>query len=135
VSSSELEEFRPTLPEQAYKRAKHVVGENERVAHAVSYLAHNNMEAFGKLMFQSHQSSIDYFENSCEELNLLVQLASQQAGCLGSRLSGGGFGGATINLVRKEAADAFKNEVGQAYQALTKLNPVIIETPACSGAH
>jgi galactokinase len=110
------------------------VGENGRVAHAVSYLAEGNVEAFGKLMFQSHQSSVDYFENSCEELDILVDLAKKQQGCLGSRLSGGGFGGATINLVRKEAAEKFKNGIGTAYQAATRLSPVILETPACDGA-
>lgn len=134
VHNAELEAARPGLPEKAYKRAKHVVGENERVAHAVSYLANGNVEAFGKLMFQSHESSIEYFENSCEELDILVDLAKKQPGCLGSRLSGGGFGGATINLVRKEAAEKFKNEISSAYQAATKLTPVILETPACDGA-
>ncbi len=134
VNEAELEAARPGLPENAYKRAKHIVGENGRVAHAVSYLAEGNVEAFGKLMFQSHQSSVDYFENSCEELDILVDLAKKQQGCLGSRLSGGGFGGATINLVRKEAAEKFKNGIGTAYQAATRLSPVILETPACDGA-
>jgi galactokinase len=134
VNNAELESARSGLPEKTYMRARHVVGENERVAHAVSYLANGNVEAFGKLMFQSHRSSVDYFENSCEELDILVDLAGKQPGCLGSRLSGGGFGGATINLVRKEAAERFKNEIGSTYQATTKLTPVILETPACDGA-
>lgn len=134
VSSAELEEAKSRLPEQAYKRALHVVGESERVAHAVSYLANHNMEAFGKLMFQSHDSSVAYFENSCEELDILIDLAKAEPGCLGARLSGGGFGGATINLVRKDSVEAFKDTMARAYEAKTNIKPLILETPACDGA-
>lgn len=134
VSLAELEEARTTLSNKAYLRAKHVVGENERVMRAADFLSKGDMLAFGALMFQSHQSSIDNFENSCGELDILVNLAKEQTGCLGSRLSGGGFGGATINLVRKESAEAFKNEVGSRYKKLTQLDPLILETAACNGA-
>jgi galactokinase len=134
VSGAELEAAKATLPDKAYRRAKHVVGENERVAQAVPYMEEGKMSGLGRLMFESHQSSVENFENSCEELDILVDLAKKQEGCLGARLSGGGFGGATINLVRKESAERFKNEVGAAYQAKTKLVPVILETSACDGA-
>ncbi|NJK92194.1 MAG: hypothetical protein HC904_10405 [Blastochloris sp.] len=92
------------------------------------------MEAMGRLMFQSHESSVSYFENSCPELDILVRLASQQEGCLGARLSGGGFGGATINLVRSEAAESFKQKVARAYEAATGIQALVLETPACDGA-
>lgn len=134
VTPGELEARRGELKEQVYHRAAHIVGENARVATAVSCLAQGNMEGFGKLMFESHRSSIDHFANSCEELDFLVETARGIDGCLGARLSGGGFGGATINMVTKAEAAAFRKAVGEAYRHHYGNNPLILVTPACDGA-
>ncbi|MDE1170056.1 MAG: galactokinase [Verrucomicrobium sp.] len=88
------------------RRARHVVTENERVAAAVGLLRRGDAEGFGALMFASHLSSRDDFENSCPELDLLVEAARAVPGCLGARLSGGGFGGATINLIQAGREEA-----------------------------
>lgn len=134
VSLQALEEARSYLPVINYKRARHVVGEIERVQQAVDALQNGDMETLGELMFQSHQSSIDCFENSCPELDLLVELARMQQGCLGARLSGGGFGGATINLVKRDAVERFKQGLSAEYHKATGIKPLILETRPCDGA-
>ena len=101
LSMAQLISARNRLPDVLYRRALHVVGENERVLAGVEALRRNDFAAFGKLMFLSHESSRVHFENSCPELDQLVEAARQTPGVFGARLSGGGFGGATINLVAK----------------------------------
>lgn len=134
VTRSELEKMRHSLPETVFHRALHIVGENERVTHAVGFLAYGDMEALGRLMFQSHQSSRTNFENSCRELDILVELAQMHPACLGARLSGGGFGGATINLIRREQAENFKEAIRESYLSYSGIVPLVLETEACDGA-
>jgi galactokinase len=134
VSTAELEENRARLPETVWKRARHVTGENERVAQAVGFLAAGRMDALGRLMFESHESSVRFFENSCAELDFLVETARQIPGCLGARLSGGGFGGATINLVEANAVEAFATRIREAYQSKYGIEPLVLATEACAGA-
>src|SRR6185436_19273238 len=87
--------------------ARHVVGEIQRVVAGARALREGDLEQFGQYLFQSHASSRDLFLNSCPELDQLVELARLHRGCLGARLTGGGFGGATLNLVRHDDVDAF----------------------------
>jgi galactokinase len=134
LTGGELEARAGELPLRALMRARHVVGENERVAHAVSCLAQNNLEAFGKLMFASHDSSVRNFENSCEELDFLVAFGQSHDACLGARLSGGGFGGATIQLVKPGSAAAYGEALSRAYEAKYGQKPLVLETTACDGA-
>lgn len=134
VTPGELEERRAELPERIYHRAAHVVGETARVATAVSCLARQNLEGFGRLMFESHASSRRHFENSCAELDFLVDVAKESEECLGARLSGGGFGGATINLVRAGKAEHFASGIAEAYEAKFGTTPLTIVTPAADGA-
>lgn len=108
------------MPEMAKRRARHVVGENERVLLAIDALRSGRAEALGPLMSASHRSSIENFENSTPELDLLVSLASAQSGCLGARLTGGGFGGAIVALVEIGAAESVRVAVETAYAAQTK---------------
>jgi galactokinase len=89
------------IADRIYRRALHITGENERVLEGSAALRKGQLARFGELMFASHESSIHNFENSCPELDLLVATARKTPGVLGARLSGGGFGGATINLVEK----------------------------------
>jgi len=93
------------LADRIYHRALHITGENERVLEGSSTLRKGNIARFGELMFESHQSSIHNFENSVPELDRLVEAARKTPGVYGARLSGGGFGGATINLVEKGRED------------------------------
>ena len=97
-------------------RAKHAVYENQRTIKAVKALKENNLEEFGKLMNASHVSLRDDYEVSCDEIDVLVDAAWQVEGVIGSRITGGGFGGCTVSLVKDEAIEAFKDKVGKAYE-------------------
>lgn len=113
VSSAELESHSAALDPVAAKRAAHVIGENERVRAGRERLVSGDLLSFGRLMFESHESSRSKFENSCRELDLLVDAARGIRGVMGARLSGGGFGGSVVALVHPREADA----IGQALSA------------------
>ena len=98
------------------KRAKHAVYENQRTIRAVEALKNNDVELFGKLMNASHQSLRDDYEVSCEEIDILVDLAQAMPGVLGSRITGGGVGGCTVSIVKNDTVDRFVEEIGKAYQ-------------------
>lgn len=98
------------------KRAKHAVYENQRTIRAVEALKENDLKLFGELMNASHVSLRDDYEVSCEEIDVLVEEAWKIDGVIGSRITGGGFGGCTVSIVRDEAVDSFKEKVGAAYQ-------------------
>ncbi len=98
------------------KRAKHAVYENQRAVKAVKALADNDVESFGKLMNASHVSLRDDYEVSCEEIDILVDLAWSMDGVIGSRITGGGFGGCTVSIVKNEAVDAFVETIGTKYE-------------------
>ena len=97
------------------KRAKHAVAENQRTIEAVAALRANDITRFGELMNQSHISLRDDYEVSCEEIDILVDLAWNIPGVIGSRITGGGFGGCTVSIVKDEAIDTFIETIGQAY--------------------
>ena len=119
VSTGQLEAARGTLDPLVYRRAAHIVGENERVLKGIEYLRQNNGQAFGELMFASHESSRLNFENSTPELDVLVELAREEKGVLGSRLTGGGFGGATISLVESGRIEEIARHLEKNYSART----------------
>ena len=119
VSSGLLEKNKDMIDAVDYRRAQHIVEENERVKMAVDFLKKGDMEGFGKLLFASHESSKNNFENSCPELDALVEIARTLPGCLGARLSGGGFGGITIHLVKEEAAEEYCKRIRTAYKMMT----------------
>ena len=129
VSSAMLEECKSILDHTDYLRAKHVVGEDERVMKGVELLEAGKVEEFGALWFQSHESSRDCFENSCPELDVLVELTHTIPGCVGARLSGGGFGGISIHLVRESEAQNYCERLAAAYKLKTGKT---IETVICS---
>lgn len=97
------------------RRARHAVYENQRTIQAVAALKANNIEEFGRLMNASHQSLRDDYEVSCREIDILVELAGTIPGVLGSRITGGGFGGCTVSIVKNDSVDTFIQEVGDRY--------------------
>ena len=119
VSAAQLEAARPSLEPLVFRRAAHIVGEDERVFAGIEYLRAGDGRAFGALMFASHESSRVCFENSTPELDLLVELAHEEPGVLGSRLTGGGFGGATVSLVERDRAEAIARALERKYSART----------------
>ena len=119
VDHAMLKKHRSKLDITDYRRALHVVGENERVMAGGEYLRKGDVKAFGELLFQSHESSRMNFENSCPELDALVEIARSLPECLGARLSGGGFGGITIHLIRLADAESYRKRLESAYRAMT----------------
>lgn len=119
ITPGTLEAGRGRLTPHQYECALHVVGETDRVARGAAMLRGADFKGFGGLLFQSHASSRDNFHNSCPELDRLVELAGQDPACVGARLTGGGFGGATLNLVQRGAAEAFRQRIAAGYQAKT----------------
>ena len=101
------------------RRAKHAVYENQRTIRAVEALKNQNLQLFGELMNASHVSLRDDYQVSCEEIDVLVEEAWKIDGVIGSRITGGGFGGCTVSIVRDEAVETFKEKVGAAYQERT----------------
>lgn len=99
------------------KRALHAVAENRRTIDAVAALRNGDITKFGQLMNQSHLSLRDDYEVSCEEIDILVDLAWAIPGVIGSRITGGGFGGCTVSIVKNDAVDQFIQSIGDAYEA------------------
>lgn len=119
IEPRQLTAQKTRLSPREYECAYHVVGENQRVVFGDRALRADDFEQFGQFMFQSHESSRDFFKNSCPELDLLVDLARRHPACIGARLSGGGFGGATINLVRLPQLKEFQEAMASAYEQKT----------------
>lgn len=117
VSWAEWESLKDSMPARVASRSAHPIGEDERVAGGSELLAKGDVAAFGKLMFDSHESSRVYFENSCEELDFLVDTAKTTDGVLGARLSGGGFGGSVVMLVKRGAIGAAAESIAKTYFA------------------
>ncbi len=130
----QLEQHRSELPEVVYRRCRHVISENTRVLQAASALEERDLDRFGHLMGESHRSLRDDYEVSCRELDVMVDLAAKQEGVFGARMTGGGFGGCTINLVKSEAVADFQNSVSRAYEQATGLKPQIFVSSAAAGA-
>lgn len=133
VSWEEFESCKEKIDAGAAKRAAHIVGEITRVEKGVELLSNNGISAFGELLFESHLSSIDNFENSCPELDIVVD-AARNAGALGARLSGGGFGGSAIVMVRAAGAKAIGEKITTLCQA-KGIDPEVIEVTPSAGAH
>jgi galactokinase len=134
VSIADLERFGSELPEVLYRRCRHVIAENDRVLRAATALRAGELSMFGKLMAQSHQSLRDDYEVSCRELDLMVEFANEVGGCVGARMTGGGFGGATINLVISEAVEEFTAKFSERYADATNIQPEIYVCSAADAA-
>jgi galactokinase len=134
VSIEEFNRFADQLPEEVYKRARHVVDEIARSSQAEALLEAGNIQRFGELMNECHASLRDYYEVSSPELNAMVSIAQSLEGCYGARLTGAGFGGCTVNLVARQNAEEFARALGVRYEAETGLHPEIYITHASNGA-
>jgi len=117
------------------RRARHILTENARTLQAAECLARGDVSPLGQLMNESHASLRDDYEVSCRELNLMVALALQQPGCLGARMTGGGFGGCAIALVQADAAEVLAETVASRYQTETDIEPEVYICVAADGAN
>ncbi len=129
-----LERNRDLLDDTLYARARHVVDENRRVLEAVEALRRGDAATVGDLMKRSHISSRDLYETSCEELDAMWEAAIEHPACYGARLTGAGFGGATVNLVLAEGLDDFVAHIRARYRGKTGIEPAIIPVESADGA-
>ncbi|OGO55309.1 MAG: galactokinase [Chloroflexi bacterium RBG_16_72_14] len=134
VSPAMLDVVRDRLDPVAARRAAHVVEENARVLDTIAAFEASDLAAVGRLFYASHASLRDLYEVSSPELDALVDIARATPGVIGARLTGAGFGGCTINLVRREAVGAFRTAVLSAYPARTGLTPRVFAVEASAGA-
>ncbi len=134
VTLAQLEAHRGILNPQVFSRCYHVITENKRVTKTVEALNRSDIKALAPLMQESHRSLRDAYQVSCKELDLMVEIAVAQRGVLGSRMTGGGFGGCTVNLVEAPAVNEFKQNVTAQYASKTGATPEIYVTAAAGGA-
>ncbi|HEV2704969.1 MAG TPA: galactokinase [Pyrinomonadaceae bacterium] len=134
VSVGDLERYGERLPEVVRRRCRHVVTENERTLAAAEALRRRDLDEMGRLMDRSHRSLRDDFEVSCRELDILVDIAGNIGGCIGARMTGGGFGGCTVNLVRRDALAEFQTVIADEYRRATNIEPGIYVSEAGDGA-
>lgn len=134
VSVADFQRLKNELPELVARRAQHVVDEIQRTQQAVSLLKQGNIQAFGQLMNECHQSLRDLYEVSCPELDVMAEIARLHEGCYGARLTGAGFGGCTVNLVTQGAAEVFARDLAQCYARETGRIPTVYICRAADGA-
>ncbi len=134
VTPAQLEQHRTLLPEVIYRRCRHVLTENARVLNVAAALEKGYTQYLSKRMAESHRSMREDYEISCRELDTLVELAAKQPGVYGARMTGGGFGGCTINLVAAEHAEEFRRQMAAEYSAATGLRAEIYICEAAQGA-
>jgi galactokinase len=134
VKPADLEPARSVLSDVLFRRARHIVTENNRVLEAIQVLESGNLERFGELMNASHVSLRDDYEVSSKELDVLVEIAWKQPGVLGARMTGAGFGGCTVNLVRQEAAEPFAEASVRGYHGALGLKAEVYVCKASEGA-
>lgn len=134
VTETQLRSMAAKMPEEIFRRCLHVVTENARVLEAAKALRGHNFGRFGELMLAAHASMRDNYKASCPETNTLVELAMQQPGCYGARITGAGFGGCTVNLVCAEGAEAFAENIRTEYKAATGIAADVYLSKASNGA-
>jgi len=134
VSVAEFEKYADDLPEPVRRRARHVVTENNRTLQAATALKRKDLASFGALMWQSHESLRHDYEVSSKELDILVDLAKGTEGVLGGRMTGGGFGGSTVNLVAREYCSGFTEKVQTSYKKAAGLEATILVSEPAEGA-
>ena len=131
----DLAKWGSEMKPESLRRCRHVITEDDRVLAAVEAFKANDLTRFGQLMHEAQLSFRDDFEASCPEIDILIDLANQQPGCFGARLTGGGFGGCTVNLVAAGHAAAFVEAMRAGYLSATGIAAEIYTSRASAGAH
>lgn len=134
VGLAELPRAEKRLPERLMRRTRHIVTENSRVLDFVRACERNDIAQLGRLMADSHRSLANDYEVSCPELDFLVESAARMDGVAGARMTGGGFGGCTVNLVRPAAVDNFRRDIEAAYEHRFGLRPAVYGARSADGA-
>lgn len=135
ATPEDLERWGDEMPDNVMRRCRHIITENLRTVAAADALASGNLKRLGDLMAAAHMSYRDDFEASCEEADIMLAEAQGLPGLIGARLTGGGFGGCTVNLVEEEMAAMFAEELKGKYRAATGIEAEIYRCHASAGAH
>jgi galactokinase len=130
----DLEACKDKMSPASFARCRHIITENHRVLKAREALLHEDMKQFGSLMVEAHKSMRDDFAASCEEVDMLVEIAMQQPECFGARITGGGFGGCTVNIVGAEYAEQFVSATKKEYAAKTGITAQCFVNAPTDGA-
>ncbi|MDB5198999.1 MAG: galactokinase [Chitinophagaceae bacterium] len=134
-NADELTAYKDKMGEKIYDRCKYVVEEIIRTQEAAKLLQQNNLSEFGKLMFETHEGLSKLYEVSCKELDFLVEKAKENKDVIGARMMGGGFGGCTINIVKKDAVKDFLSDAIAAYKQNFNIEAEVIEVEIEDGTH
>ena len=137
ATTEQLEQAKGRMEEVIYRRARHVIGEIERTTHAAEGVRASNWPTVGQLMYASHNSLRDDYEVSCAELDAVVEIAQAigpKGGVLGCRMTGGGFGGCTVALVRADAVAAISAQIAAQYEKRTGIKPTLFVSRPAAGA-
>ncbi len=135
VTIGQIESIKDQLDDTRYRRARHVVTEIDRTVRAADAIRQQQWSVVGELMYASHNSLRDDYEVSCDELDLLVELAQKIGGVIGSRMTGGGFGGCTVSLVSTDRAQEIASQLRSSYHEKTGIEPSIFVSRPARGAH
>ncbi len=134
TTEAEMLHYAKEMPENVLRRCRHVLSENRRVMEAAEALRQHDFVRFGTLMYKAHISMREDYQASCKEADILVELAMQQPGCYGARITGAGFGGCTVNLVEADRVPVFMETVSAAYRAATGIQAEMYLGRASNGA-
>lgn len=134
VTPAIFEELENSLPDIPKRRARHVISDSQRVDHLATAARAHDLSAMGKLFWASHRSMKLDYEITCEEIDFLVDTADNIPGVYGSRMTGGGFGGCTVNLVAPDAVPGFEQEISQKYQERFNIKPAFYSCEPAEGA-
>ena len=135
ATPQDLEKWGAEMPDNVLRRCRHIITENLRTVAAADALAAGSMKKLGDLMAAAHASYRDDFEASCEEADIMVEAAHHLPGLIGARLTGGGFGGCTVNLVHAGQAEDFAAQLHEEYRIRTGIRAEIYRCHASAGAH
>jgi galactokinase len=134
LGPGDLDWLAGVVDEEHFRRCRHVITENARVEATVAALEGADHDALGRAFAESHASLRDDYDVSSTELDLLVEIATRTPGVVAARMTGAGFGGCTVNLVRPAAVDQLRQAVGREYQAASGLAPTVMVVAAVAGA-
>jgi galactokinase len=134
ATMADLEQVRDLMPDNVFRRCRHIITENRRVEQTVAAFHSGDLAAVGRLMAEAHASYRDDFEASCPEVEVLIEIATELPGLIGARLTGGGFGGCTVNLVEAEYAAAFSAAIHDQYMQRLNIDAGIYLCRASAGA-
>lgn len=134
ATEADLAAAREQMPDNVFRRCRHIITENARVRRAASALERGDLADFGALMLEAHRSIRDDFEASSSELDTLVGIALELPGCYGARMTGGGFGGCTVNLVDAAKAQSFCDSIRERYRQATGIDADVYLCRASAGA-